>query len=137
MNKEINVSKLFKAEINELAGVQSFVIDSLKDLSLDIKLQNQIKIVLEEIFVNIASYAYDDEGDAEIKIRTENNQIFISFIDSGYEFNPLAKEDPNISAKASERRIGGLGIFMVKNLMDDVQYEYKNKQNILTLVKKY
>lgn len=137
MDKEINVSKLFKAEINELAGVQSFVIDSLKDLSLDIKLQNQIKIVLEEIFVNIASYAYDDEGDAEIKIRTGNNQIFISFIDSGYEFNPLAKEDPNISAKASERRIGGLGIFMVKNLMDDVQYEYKNKQNILTLVKKY
>lgn len=137
MEKEINVSKIFNAEINELEGVQSFVINSLKELSLDIKLENQLKIVLEEIFVNIASYAYDDKGDAEIKIRTENNQIFISFIDSGYEFNPLAKEDPNINAKASERRIGGLGIFMVKNLMDDVQYEYKNKQNILTLVKKY
>ena len=128
--------KIFNAAVEELGNVQSFAVGGLSELSLDEKIKNQLMIVIEEIFVNIASYAYENGGEVEVKVGAKDNQISISFIDSGMEFDPLAMEDPNINAKAAERRIGGLGIFMVKNMMDDVTYKYVDKKNILTLVKK-
>lgn len=126
--------KIFKAKIEELNNVQNFILASL---SLNEKLQNQIKIVIEEIFVNIASYAYKNDGDVKLIVSTYRDQFSITFIDSGFKFNPLDNEDPDLNENAKERRIGGLGIFMVKKLMDGIHYKYENNQNILTLVKKY
>lgn len=129
--------KIFKAEENELNSVQSFVLSCLENLHLDIKLINQIRIAVEEIFVNIACYAYVNKGNATVRVNVKEDKFEIVFIDSGVKFNPLEKQDPNTKASANERGIGGLGIFMVKNLMDDVTYKFENNQNILTLVKKY
>ena len=93
---------------------------------------------IEEIFVNIAKYAYpnsDGVATIEAKIDDSKSYIEITFIDNGIEYNPLEKEDPDLNIPLSDRPIGGLGIFMVKNLMDEVNYKYINKQNVLTIKK--
>lgn len=94
-----------------------------------------INTALEEVFVNVSKYAYNDGGVVEITLSKTNDKITFIFKDSGKKFNPLEKEDPNITASSEEREIGGLGIFMVKKIMDEVYYEYTNNQNVLTLVK--
>ena len=93
---------------------------------------------VEEIFVNISSYAYNPEtGPATIRagITEEPLSVIISFIDNGKQYDPLAKPDPDVKIPLKERKKGGLGIFMVKKTMDDVSYEYKDGQNILTITK--
>ena len=77
------------------------------------------------------------EGEGTVEVTLSNDQTKVTFIfkDSGKPFNPLTKEDPNINANSEEREIGGLGIYMVKNIMDETHYEYKDKHNVLTLVK--
>ena len=102
------------------------------------KIQIQIDIAVEEIFVNIANYAYQDKvGKAQVQIEIKEDplSIYITFIDSGIPYDPLAKADPDTSLKAEDRAIGGLGIFMVKKSMDNVSYQYKNGQNMLTIQK--
>ena len=94
-----------------------------------------INTALEEIFVNVAKYAYNGNGTVEITLSKFKDHVSFVFKDSGKPFNPLAKADPNITASSEEREIGGLGIFMVKKIMDKVEYEYINGQNVLTLVK--
>lgn len=99
----------------------------------------QILTAAEEIYVNIASYAYGDKtGEADIDFSyDEATKIFsITFIDSGVPYNPLEKEDADITLSAEERRIGGLGILMVKKSMDDIKYEYSDSKNHLVLIKK-
>ena len=96
-------------------------------------------IVIEEIFVNIVSYAYEkNTGEVEIECEVKGNtpQLEITFIDSGKKFNPLALDDPDTTLMAEDREIGGLGILLTKKLMDDVSYEYKDGQNVLKVVKK-
>ena len=102
------------------------------------KAQMQIDIAVEEIFVNIASYAYESgDGKAVISVSTtDDNAVHITFTDMGIPYDPLAKEDPDITLSASERQIGGLGIFMTKKIMDEVKYEHRDGCNILKLVKK-
>ncbi len=91
-----------------------------------------IRICVEEIFVNIASYAYKDkEGAVQIEEEVFENSIRMMFADEGIPYNPLEKEDPDITASAQDREIGGLGIFMVKNMADDLRYEYKDNKNCL------
>ena len=104
----------------------------------DPKALSRIEIAAEEIFVNIAHYAYpDSEGDAviETEVTTDPPAIAITFRDSGEPYDPLAKEDPDITLSAEKRRIGGLGIFLVKKLMDEVAYKYEDGQNVLTIIK--
>ena len=99
----------------------------------------QIDVAVEEIFVNIAHYAYKpDVGKAVVSASMDSDHaiISVSFEDTGTPFNPLAKEDPDVTLSAAERKIGGLGIFMVKKSMDNVHYERKDGKNILTLVKR-
>jgi len=101
----------------------------------------QIDVAIDEVFCNIASYAYPDgAGKAKIVIdffaRDGAKYVKIVFIDQGIEFNPLDKPDPDITLGVEERQIGGLGIFMVKKTMDEVTYEYRDGSNMLTLVKK-
>ena len=98
----------------------------------------QIELAIEEIFVNIASYAYPS-GSGDVTITADVSGVpktlTVAFQDSGTPFDPLAKEDPDITLPIEQRRIGGLGIFLVKEYMDDVSYRYADGKNILTIKK--
>ena len=103
------------------------------------KVLMQISLAVEEIFVNIANYAYAAEGgNATIRagIEKDTNMAVITFVDRGRPYDPTAKADPDITLSAEERAIGGLGIFMVKKTMDEVSYSYTNGCNVLTMKKK-
>ena len=116
----------------------AFVDESLEEAGCSMKAQIQIDVAVEEVFVNIAQYAYaPGTGEAVIRVETEKNPgtVEIVFIDSGVPFNPLEVKEPDVTLSASDRKIGGLGIFMVKKSMDDVTYEYVDKKNILTIKK--
>ena len=102
------------------------------------KAQMQLCVAAEEIFVNIASYAYapgTGKATVRVAIEEEPRRAIVTFLDSGTPFDPLAREDPDVTLSAEERQIGGLGIFMTKKTMDDVSYVYRDGQNVLTLKK--
>ena len=104
---------------------------------LPMKLSMQISVCVEEIFTNIARYAYSEkEEDVTLGISYSEDELIMRFTDHGMPFDPLMKKDPDVTLSAEERDIGGLGIFIVKKTMDDVHYEYKNGKNILTIRKK-
>ena len=128
-------SKNFSAKINEYPNVSAFFMDTLSLLGAKEKTKYEIDLVVEEVFTNVAKFAYSTEGDCFISIISCGNIIKITFTDSGVKFNPLDKEDPDILASAENRDIGGLGIFMVKKLCDFVCYEYVNDTNNLILYK--
>ena len=124
------------AKTENLEQVNDFIADNL--MGCPMKLLMQIDLVVEEVFVNIANYAYKDKvGKAKVmcELDKENNLLTIVFEDKGVPFDPLSKEDPDITAGADEREIGGLGIFLTKKLMDEVLYENKDGKNILKLIK--
>lgn len=126
------------AEVSRLSEVTDFLEQHLTEAGCPVKAQLQISVAAEEIFVNIASYAYaPGSGKAKIELQIEDDPgaAVITFKDSGVPFNPFLKEDPDVTLKAEEREIGGLGIYMTKKTMDDVRYEYKDGLNILTLKK--
>ncbi len=130
--KEIEI----QAMTENLPVVLGFVDEQLETAECSMKVQMQIDIAVEEIFVNIAHYAYTPEvGNAVIAMAITDGSAVIVFKDRGIHYDPLAKADPDISLSAEERQIGGLGIFMVKKTMDDVKYEYTDGQNIFTIVK--
>ena len=127
-----------EAKVENLHQVLAFVDTYLESLDCSMKIQMQIDVAVEEIFVNVASYAYAP-GTGSVTLQLESGtsplSVSITFIDSGVPYNPLAKKDPDVSLSAEERSIGGLGIYMVKKSMDSMTYEYKDKHNVLTLVK--
>lgn len=126
------------ARTDNLDQVISFVDESLEEADCSIKAQMQIDVAVEEIFVNIAQYAYtSQEGEAVIRLDTETvpGAVVITFIDSGIPFDPLAVQEPDVTLSVKDRKIGGLGIFMVKKSMDDVTYKYVDNKNILTIKK--
>ncbi len=128
-----------EADVNQLNDVMTFVEESLDEAGATPKTAMQVNLAVEEIFVNIAHYAYTPgKGNATIilDIDKEAGELSVQFRDSGVPYNPLEKEDPDITVPVAERQIGGLGIFMTKKVMDDVIYEHKDGQNILTLKKK-
>jgi anti-sigma regulatory factor (Ser/Thr protein kinase) len=119
--------------------VLSFIDTELEQAGTDMKTQFHIDLAVEEIFVNIANYAYLEEtGDATInfEISGEPSIVQIQFKDSGKAYNPLENQDPDISLAAEDRIIGGLGVFLVKKNMDELFYQYENNQNILTIRKR-
>ena len=127
------------ATIDNLPTVLAFLEEQLEEADCPLKTQMRLAVAAEEIFVNIASYAYaPNKGMATVRVerREDPKTIYVTFIDSGMPFDPLLKEDPDVTLPAEEREIGGLGIYMTKQAMDEVSYEYKDGQNILTLVKK-
>ena len=128
-----------KAEPQSLEAVQAFISAQLEGYDCPVELEIPLQIAVEELFVNIAHYAYaPDEGMAWIDcdiIENDRPRIIIRFMDEGKPFNPLAKPDADITLSAQERNIGGLGIFMVKESMDVVSYLYENNRNILTIEK--
>lgn len=126
------------AKLEQLDPVLAFVSGELEAANCDAAVQTQIMIAVEEIFVNIFSYAYPPkEGMATIRMRIEGDPAVaqIEMIDQGVPYDPLQREDPDITLSAQERGIGGLGIFMVKQTMDEVSYRYEGHSNILTIKK--
>ncbi len=127
------------AVIENLPVIISFIEENLESVGCSMGNQTLIEISVEELFVNIAHYAYHDTiGKATITFdyEQEASKVIIQLIDSGIYYNPLSKEDPDITLSAEEREIGGLGIFMVKKNMDEFFYDNKNNQNITTITKK-
>lgn len=133
--KELNIA----ATVENIEVVTDFVNEQLEALDCPMKAQMQIDIAIDELFGNIAHYAYNPEvGDAIVRVEVVEDPlaVVITFIDQGVPYDPLAKADPNTTLSAEEREIGGLGIFMVKKSMDEIAYEYKDGQNILKIKKR-
>ena len=127
------------ATLDNLDTVLAFVDQQMENAGCAMKLMAQVDMAVEEIFVNIARYAYHPEvGEACVRCEAggEPFQVIVGFADQGRPYNPLEREDPDVTLDAEQRQIGGLGIFMAKKLMDDIQYEFRDGQNILTLRKK-
>ena len=126
------------ATLENLDTVLDFVNQQMELAECSPKLIAQVDVAVEEIYVNIARYAYHPEvGEAQIRCETGGDpfRIVIGFVDHGRPYNPLAKEDPDTTLSAEQREIGGLGILMAKRLMDEIEYEFQDGQNILTLRK--
>ena len=132
--KELTVA----AKIDSISVVTDFIDAQLEALDCPMKAQMQIDIAIDELFSNIAYYAYP-EAEGEVTVRFEllesPRAAKISFIDSGIPYNPLTAEEPDTSLSAEERGIGGLGIFMVKKSMDALDYAYRDGRNILSICK--
>ena len=131
--------KTFPAKTEALPEVLGFVEETLEGLQCSMKLQTAICIAIEEVFVNVAHYAYPDgQGDMTLGIGFEEDSRTVTFrmADGGIPFDPLQKPDPDITLSLEEREIGGLGIFITKKTMDTVSYTYENNENILTMTKK-
>ena len=133
--KELTV----EARLEQIPQVTAWIDAELEALDCPMRAQLQIDVAIDEIFSNIARYAYG-EGTGSATVRFDFDPAArvaaITFEDSGTPYDPLAKEDPDISLGAQERSAGGLGIFLVKKTMDGMRYRYENGKNILTLQKK-
>ena len=128
----------FSASIDCLQDVISFIEQELEVADCPMRTVMQISVAAEEIFANIASYAYPEGGgNALIGISANEHEAVIQFTDTGIPFNPLAKADPDVTLPAEQREIGGLGIFMVKKTMDEILYQRDGQKNILTITKRY
>lgn len=128
----------FSASIDCLQDVISFIEQELEVADCPMRTVMQISVAAEEIFANIASYAYPKGGEnALIGISANEHETVIRFTDTGIPFNPLAKADPDVTLPAEQREIGGLGIFMVKKTMDEILYQRDGQKNILTITKRY
>lgn len=132
--KELTIEALTE----NIDAVTDFVNEQLEELDCPMKVQTQLDIAVDELFSNIAHYAYNPEtGPATVQVEVTENplSVIITFIDQGVPYDPLAKSDPDTTLSAEDRQIGGLGIYMVKKTMDDISYEYKDGRNILTIKK--
>ena len=126
------------ATVENIEVVTDFINEQLEALDCPMKAQMQIDVAIDELFGNIAHYAYTPEvGDATVRVEVINDPlaVVITFIDNGIPYDPLAKADPDTTLSAEEREIGGLGIYMVKKTMDEITYEYRDGQNILAIKK--
>ncbi len=126
------------AEMSKLDDVIAFIDSSLEGHEYSDKTLMEIEIAVEEIFVNIASYAYPP-GTGVVSVETDISgkpeKLIARFVDNGIKYDPLEKEDPDVGLSVEDTFIGGLGIFITKESMDDVVYEYKENKNILIITK--
>ena len=132
-------NKIFRASTDALSEVLGFVDEMLEKYECPMKIQTAVCVAIEEVFVNVARYAYKtEEGDVSLGIGFDDGSRTITFrmADKGVPFDPLKKPDPDITLSADEREIGGLGIFITKKTMDSVTYAYENGENVLTMIKK-
>ena len=127
---------LLDATDDNLSVAMSYL-GELLDIDCSPRARMHLEVAFEEIFVNIAHYAYGNKtGQVEILFDRTDDDLKITFIDSGKPYDPLAKPDPDTTLSAEHRQIGGLGIFLVKKYMDDVAYEYRDGKNIFSMIKK-
>ncbi len=129
---------MIDATVENIQKVTEFVDEQLERLECPVRAQMQIDIAIDELFGNIAHYAYHPGvGPAAVRVEVMENPmaVVVTFIDHGEPYDPLAGKEPDITLSAEERQIGGLGIYMVKKSMDDISYEYKDGKNILRIKK--
>ena len=127
------------ATVENIERVTAFVDEQLEQLNCPLKAQMQIDIAIDELFGNIAHYAYNPKtGPATVRVDVlqEPLSVVVTFIDNGIAYDPLAREDPDVTLTTEEWEIGGLGVYMVKKSMDEISYEYKDGQNILRIKEK-
>ena len=130
----------FVTDHENVARAVEGVLALLNEVGADRKTAYKVRLALEELLVNVVSYAYAPlKGDFEVKyeVDAEEKMLSVTIIDSGKPFNPLEAEDPELHAALADRPIGGLGIFMVKNMMDDITYTREDGKNILVVKKSY
>ena len=128
-----------EATVENIEKVTDFINAELEAAGCPARAQIQIDVAIDEIFSNIANYAYaPGTGGAVVvyELLTDPRAVEITFFDRGMPFNPLENTDPDVTLPAEERQVGGLGVFLVKKTMDDVSYEYRDGQNILRIMKK-
>ena len=131
--------KTFPATTEALDDVIAFVEQMLDSFECSLKVQTAVCVAVEEVFVNVARYAYgDSQGTVEFGIGSDKETRTVTFriADKGVPFDPLKSDDPDITLSAEDREIGGLGIFIVKKTMDKVNYARENGENILTMIKR-
>ncbi len=132
----MNIERDFPAIQTAYTDAAAWLEETLEKMECPLKPTMQISMCFEEAFVNIASYAYTGgTGTAKCIVRREKGQIAVELRDKGIPFDPLAKPTPDVTLKAEDRKIGGLGIFLIKQMMDAVSYERKNDENILIFKK--
>lgn len=139
MEMDIARELVVEAKVDNLPQVNAFVEEIISPLMPSVKVQLQLELAVEEIFVNIANYAYGDgAGQAVIKATVLDSPkgIELVFQDEGVPYNPLEREAPDPNQSLEERAIGGWGIFLVKKNVDEVSYAYAGGKNILTIRKK-
>ncbi|MBR4455397.1 MAG: ATP-binding protein [Solobacterium sp.] len=129
--------KVLEAKIDNLAAAVDFVSDELEDVNCPPAVQMQIELAVDEIFTNVSMYAYaPGTGKVTIGVDIDDGKtVRIIFVDQGIPYNPLKKDDPDVTLSAAERQIGGLGIYLVKKSMDKMEYRYDDSKNILILTK--
>lgn len=122
------------AKLENLDEALNFVGEILEAEGCSTKADTQLRIALEEMYINVARYAYPEgDGWVEIRCSVEDGVVTIKIIDGGVPFNPLENPDPDTTLPGKERKIGGLGIFMVKATMDEVEYAYRDDCNHFTM----
>ena len=132
--KELTVD----ATVDNITSVTDFVNEQLEAFGCPLKAKIQIDIAIDELFGNIAHYAYKpDVGPVTVRVEVKENHlaVIITFIDNGVQYDPLSAQEPDTTLPAEERSVGGLGIYIVKKSMDEITYEYKDGQNILKIKK--
>ncbi|WP_409200803.1 ATP-binding protein [Methanobrevibacter sp. DSM 116169] len=128
---------IVKNNKEELITINNFIKDKLTNYKfIDINYKLELEIAIEEIFINIVNHGHDT-NEITIRLAIKENPLtfIISFIDTGSKYNPLEKEDPDITLEMEDRSLGGLGIFLMKKNTDNISYDYKNNKNILTIWK--
>ena len=130
---------MLKNDIHELTNLNRFQKSVYAKLNIDTSMARKLQLAVEEAVVNVIDYAYpnDIEGSIEVRMMSDGQSLKIVIIDSGVFFDPTAKEKTDTTLSAEERQIGGLGLLLVRELMDSINYERKEGKNILTLIKKY
>ena len=133
MRKEICI----KNKISELEKVAQFIEEISEELGLSMELQMNLNLVMEEMVTNVIFYAYpqDEEADIELLAKSDGKELTFVLSDQGKEFDPTAKEDNDLSVNPAERDLGGMGIFIVKNIMNKVTYQRLEGKNLLTMTK--
>ena len=134
MRKDIKL----KNQVEELKRVARFVKDLGEELGLDMELRMNLNLVMEEMVSNIIFYAYPEgtEGTIELAAESDGKELTCLLSDQGREFDPTLKQDPDLDINPAERNIGGMGIYIVKNIMDEVTYQRLKDKNLLRMKKK-
>ena len=133
MKKEISI----KNHLDELGRVNQFVEEIGEELGLDMELQMNLNLVIEEMVVNVISYAYPEGTEADIELLAESDGKELTFVlsDRGKEFDPTLQEEGDMDVNPAERDLGGMGIYIVKNIMNEVTYQRLEGKNLLTMKK--
>ena len=134
MRKELRI----RNQMTELEKVNQFIGEISEELGLSMEMTMDLNLVIEELVVNVVSYAYPQgtDGEIELMVTSDDKELTLVLSDQGREFDPTSKEDTDMSVNPAERELGGMGIFLVKNIMDEVTYQRFKGKNLLTMTKK-